>query len=113
MDENVSNTSRIGANLSASGPDLFLFCDGGVTALDVHPEVSMPFGSQNWKYQETKPHLTFEQDQTETKRRSFEKSSPRETESTRFDILKQIPLLVLKKFLRLILTDKVGMNMLI
>ena len=38
------------------------FYDGGVTALDVRPEVAMPFSSQNSKYQETKPYLTFEQD---------------------------------------------------
>ena len=43
--------------------------NGGVTALDVRPEVSIPFSSANRKYQETKLHLTFEQDQTETKQR--------------------------------------------
>ena len=61
--------------------------DGGITAVDVRPEVSMPFRSQNSKYQETKPYLTFEQDQTETKQRPFEKASPREIESTRFEDL--------------------------
>ena len=45
------------------------FYNGGVTALDVRPEVSIPFSSANWKYQETKPHLIFEQDQAETKQR--------------------------------------------
>ena len=63
------------------------FYDGGVTALDGHPEASMPFGSQNSKYQETKPYLTFEQDQTEAKQRPFEKANPREIESTRFENL--------------------------
>ena len=47
----------------------------------------MPFSSQNSKYQETKPYLTFEQDQTETKQRPFQKTSPREIESTRFENL--------------------------
>ena len=45
------------------------FYDGGVTALDVRPKVLIPFSSENWKYQETKPHSTFEQDQSETKQR--------------------------------------------
>ena len=63
------------------------FYDGVVTALDVCPEVSMPFGSQNSKYQKTKPYLTFEEDQTEIKQRPFEKASPQEIESTRFESL--------------------------
>ena len=63
------------------------FYNGGVTGLDVRPEVLIPFSSENCKYQETKPHLTFEQDQTETKQRPFEKANPREIESTRFENL--------------------------